>query len=70
MPDESLAIQEEPEEDNADEQNDEQEVRYPGRPASCDCVLTLSSDLLPEGYDPLYDACHERGGRDNLSQVQ
>ena len=32
--------------------------------------FTPSSDLLPEGYDPLYGACHERGGRDNLSQVQ
>jgi hypothetical protein len=29
---------------------------------------TPSSDLLPEGFDPRYDARHERNGRENLGQ--
>lgn len=30
----------------------------------------FSLDLLPEGYDPCYDALHERNGQENRSQIQ
>ncbi len=48
----------------------EQEVRDPGRQLHATSSPTPSSDLLPEGYDPRYDARHERNGRENHAQVQ
>jgi hypothetical protein len=48
----------------------EPEVRDPGRQLHTTSSPTPSSDLLPEGYDPRYDARHERNGRENHAPVQ
>ena len=51
-PDESLAIQEEPEEDDADEQNDEQEVRDPGRQHLATAFLHPRRIVFPKAMIP------------------
>ncbi|KAH9962452.1 hypothetical protein BC827DRAFT_1267057 [Russula dissimulans] len=48
----------------------EQEVRDLERPHHATSSPTPSSDILPEGFDPRYDARHERSGRENSGQNQ